>query len=176
MFDDINDEFKRAYYSFLLEETPVSPKKDFEIDVLGKKLRFVQGEEILIPRWLAEILSNNDLVDIKEDLDLNNIIGEASQLSILEKKSPTVLNIPNIILRLKLFLQKEKTEHFKSSAMALLKKLVEFRSPKIAKLAMRKSDQELEAQELDPLEKVLYTRIRSFYEKWVKRLFEEELK
>ena len=171
MFVNMMDDYNRAYFSFLTEEVRVSPNKTFEINIFGKKYRFVQGEESSLPRWVAEILEDNGLLQIKDDLDLSNIISDAIQLIHTEKSSAIIESSHNIILRLKEFIDHANSDKLKNNAFAILRKLVDLRSLKILKLATKSIEEEAEeVSKLDPLEHILYFRARMLYENWRKTI------
>ncbi|MGQ4891931.1 MAG: hypothetical protein ACP6IP_05505 [Candidatus Njordarchaeia archaeon] len=174
MFINMKDDYNRAYFSFLTEEVRVSPNKTFEINFFGRKYRFVQGEESSLPRWIAEILKDKDMLQIKEDIEIDKIISDAVQLTYTEKRSTIIESSHNIILRLKEFISRAESGQLKNNASAILKKLIDLRSLKILKSATKPyEEEEEEVSKLDPLERILYFRVRMLYESWRKIIVEE---
>jgi len=101
LIPDMKKVLFRIYIRYLLEEVTVSPKKDFELDVYGEKIRLVVGEEKKLPRFIAETLQEFGIVTIVEELDRRTVIGKIAQLISSMSSEPRIANVPqNFICRI----------------------------------------------------------------------------
>lgn len=163
---------RRALLLYLTEEVHVSPTKRFEVEILGKKRFFVEGEENILPRWLAIILSRYDLVKIKENNE--DTFNLAYTIISKQSKSIGLENPLNALVRLKMDLDSEKEETIRGNLIALLKELIELRLPKILNRLPRQGIEE-EVLDLDPLEHVLYLELKKIFSGWYDSIFREKL-
>ncbi len=175
MIIDVSRDLLRAYILYLSEDVIVSPNKSFEIKVLGKRYVFIEGEESILPRWFALILQDRNLVKIKDDQDNKSLISDAIQLAKRESLSPSLLNVNNLLTKLKEYLQRESNERFKENAYSVLKKLVDSRIIKILTLAMKSEELSGEERNLDPLELVFFIRAKNFIKEWYDNTLEGNL-
>lgn len=166
MFIDLTGDYNRARILFVTESVTISPNKTFEFSFLGKIYRFVQGEESTVPRWLAEILKARGLATIKGDIDQEEIVSNAMQILIAEGKTPNLTDAGELIIRLKDFLYKENNPTVRKNILAILKKLTDIRSLKLLKLATKGEIEKSEINNLDPLERILFTWMSKIYKTW----------
>lgn len=175
MIIDVSRDLLRAYVLYLSEDVIVSPNKSFEIEVLGKRYVFIEGEESILPRWFALILQDRNLVKIKDDQDDKSLISDAIQLAKRESLSPSLLNANNLLVKLKEYLRRESNERFKENAYSVLKKLVDSRIIKILTLAMKSGELGDEEENLDPLELILLLRSKNLIKEWYENILEGDL-
>ena len=156
---------------YLTENVSISPNSRFELKILGRNRLFVEGEESIVPRWVALLLKKYNLAKIKDEpLD---ILNTALTLISKQSKSEGLERPENAIVKLKFRISEESLDRYKANLSAVLKELVDMRLPKIFNKLIRKGEEDL--SDLDPVEKTLYFELKKIFNMWYDSVFGDKL-
>lgn len=170
---DFRAKFLRIFMKHSLEEIKVAPLEDFELeDLHGDEIRFIEGEERKIPRWVARILSEHGKVHIKEETK-EELISKLSTYQAEEVDKSLLGEIEeDFYVKMKTLLNGMGKNGEKEKVINLFKKLMKLRLPKIAKkifvVGSRKN--------LTNWENILAEALLSVGEEWMEAPLEKEEK
>ena len=168
--DDVDhyDHFKKQmdfiqkfyYIKYSMEEIRIAFKKNFSINIDGLDLEAKEGEIGSIPRWLAQILEENNSVEI-QDTDILIYVSRSLNRERISKPHDLSGLDPDFYIRVHDYLE-GLNEREKESITVSLLSFVASRLEKIVKLAAASAlSPELEAK-LSVEEKELYLLIHSY--------------
>lgn len=131
---DLEKEFLRLFVDYLLKEVKITPLEDFVIELGNRNdIRFIEGEERKLPRWVAYILSENEKVHIKED-STKELISKLSTYQAEEASKSLLSDIDNdFYLKMKKLLEEVEETGRKEKIINIFKRMMDHRLPKIAK-------------------------------------------
>lgn len=138
---DRYDQFKKQmdfiqkfyYIKYLMEETRITFKKNFSINIDGLDLKAKEGEIDSIPRWLAQILEENDFIEI-QDTDILIYISRSLNRERISKPHDLSGIDLDFYIRANDFIKRLKDKE-KESIIVSLNSFVTSRIGKIVKLA-----------------------------------------
>lgn len=138
---DRYDQFKKQmdfiqkfyYIKYLMEETRITFKKNFSIHIDGLDLEAKEGEIDSIPRWLAQILEENDFIEI-QDTDILIYISRSLNRERISKPHDLSGIDLDFYIRANDFIKRLKDKE-KESIIVSLNSFVTSRIEKIVKLA-----------------------------------------
>ena len=138
---DRYDQFKKQmdfiqkfyYIKYLMEETRITFKKNFSINIDGLDLKAKEGEIDSIPRWLAQILEKNDFIEI-QDTDILIYISRSLNRERISKPHDLSGIDLDFYIRANDFIKRLKDKE-KESIIVSLNSFVTSRIGKIVKLA-----------------------------------------
>ncbi|HEY6587018.1 MAG TPA: hypothetical protein VIY98_01895 [Nitrososphaeraceae archaeon] len=138
---DRYDQFKKQmdfiqkfyYIKYLMEETRITFKKNFSIHIDGLDLEAKEGEIDSIPRWLAQILEENDFIEI-QDTDILIYISRSLNRERISKPHDLSGIDLDFYIRANDFIKRLKDKE-KESIIVSLNSFVTSRIGKIVKLA-----------------------------------------
>ena len=147
------------------------PIEDFEVETLSKNYRFVVGEEIKIPRWLAKILEKKGKVKIKDEIDVREALGRLPYYIVRETEGASIEIEMDLYLKAKEYLEKLENSNMRERIKDMIMRFIRIRVPKLLRKAV------IPGGEKEALiwEDVLITAIRNAHENWVKTFFETDL-
>jgi len=156
---------------YLTEDVSISPNSRFELNILGKNKLFVEGEESVVPRWVALLLKKYNLAKIKDEP--SDILNSALTLISKQSKSEGLEKPENAIVKLKFQISEEKLDRHKLNLLAVLKELVDMRIPKVFNKLIRKGEEDI--SDLDPIEMTLYLELKKLFSEWYDSVFKAKL-
>ncbi|MHA1616114.1 MAG: hypothetical protein ACTSX9_02275 [Candidatus Njordarchaeales archaeon] len=167
----LKQEFIRRYLKYLLTDVTVVPIEDFEVETLSKNYRFVVGEEIKIPRWLAKILEKKGKVKIKDETDVRETLGRLPYYIVRESEGASIEIELDLYLKAKEYLEKLENSNVKERIREMIMRFIRIRLPKLLRKAI------VPGSEKEALiwEDVLIALIRNAHEHWVKTFLETDL-
>lgn len=170
---DLEQEFLRLFVDYLLKEVKITPLEDFVIGLRNRSdLRFIEGEERNLPRWVAYILSENEKVHIKEDTK-KELISKLSTYQAEEASKSLLSDIDNdFYLKMKKLLEEEKENGRKEKIINIFRRMVDHRLPKIAK----KTYMVEKSGKLSQWEALLSKLLLELGDEWAETLFKEKKK
>ncbi|HVP82446.1 MAG TPA: hypothetical protein VMS35_05340 [Nitrososphaeraceae archaeon] len=138
---DRYDQFKKQmdftqkfyYIKYLMEETRITFKKNFSINIDGLDLEAKEGEIDSIPRWLAQILEENDFIEF-QDTDILIYISRSLNRERISKPHDLSGIDLDFYIRANDFIKRLKDKE-KESITVSLNSFVTSRIEKIVKLA-----------------------------------------
>lgn len=138
---DRYDQFKKQmdfiqkfyYIKYLMEETRITFKKNFSIHIDGLDLEAKEGEIDSIPRWLAQILEENDFIEF-QDTDILIYISRSLNRERISKPHDLSGIDLDFYIRANDFIKRLKDKE-KESIIVSLNSFVTSRIEKIVKLA-----------------------------------------
>jgi len=138
---DRYDQFKKQmnfiqkfyYIKYLMEETRITFKKNFSINIDGLDLEAKEGEIDSIPRWLAQILEENDFIEF-QDTDILIYISRSLNRERISKPHDLSGIDLDFYIRANDFIKRLKDKE-KESIIVSLNSFVTSRIEKIVKLA-----------------------------------------
>jgi DNA replication factor GINS len=138
---DRYDQFKKQmdfiqkfyYIKYSMEETRITFKKNFSIHIDGLDLEAKEGEIDSIPRWLAQILEENDFIEI-QDTDILIYISRSLNRERISKPHDLSGIDLDFYIRANDFIKRLKDKE-KESIIVSLNSFVTSRIEKIVKLA-----------------------------------------
>jgi DNA replication factor GINS len=138
---DRYDQFKKQmnfiqkfyYIKYIMEETRITFKKNFSINIDGLDLKAKEGEIDSIPRWLAQILEENDFIEI-QDTDILIYISRSLNRERISKPHDLSGIDLDFYIRANDFIKRLKDKE-KESIIVSLNSFVTSRIGKIVKLA-----------------------------------------
>ncbi len=138
---DRYDQFKKQmdfiqkfyYIKYLMEETRITFKKNFSIHIDGLDLEAKEGEIDSIPRWLAQILEENDFIEI-QDTDILIYISRSLNRERISKPHDLSGIDLDFYIRANDFIKRLKDKE-KEPIIVSLNSFVTSRIEKIVKLA-----------------------------------------
>jgi len=138
---DRYDQFKKQmdfiqkfyYIKYLMEETRITFKKNFSIHIDGLDLEAKEGEIDSIPRWLAQILEENDFIEF-QDTDILIYISRSLNRERISKPHDLSGIDLDFYIRANDFIKRLKDKE-KESIVVSLNSFVTSRIEKIVKLA-----------------------------------------
>lgn len=162
---DRYDQFKKQmdfiqkfyYIKYLMEETRITFKKNFSIHIDGLDLEAKEGEIDSIPRWLAQILEENDFIEI-QDTDILIYISRSLNRERISKPHDLSGIDLDFYIRANDFIKRLKDKE-KESIIVSLNSFVTSRIEKIVKLAAASSLSVDLEKKLSAEEKELYNFI-----------------
>ena len=172
---DRYDQFKKQmnfiqkfyYIKYLMEETRITFKKNFSIHIDGLDLEAKEGEIDSIPRWLAQILEENDFIEI-QDTDILIYISRSLNRERISKPHDLSGIDLDFYIRANDFIKRLKDKE-KESIIVSLNSFVTSRIGKIVKLAAASAlSLDLE-KKLSAEEKELYNFIHKSSSEFKKR-------
>lgn len=135
-FTDFRREFVRKFVDYLLNDTRITPLEDFEInlDTLGgNTVRFLEGEERKLSRWIARELAKREKVHIEEELE-RELLSKLSTYQAEEASKSLLVDIdPIFYVKMRKLLMKLEEREKKKKVVNMFKSLVNERLPKIVK-------------------------------------------
>ena len=172
---DRYDQFKKQmnfiqkfyYIKYIMEETRITFKKNFSINIDGLDLKAKEGEIDSIPRWLAQILEENDFIEI-QDTDILIYISRSLNRERISKPHDLSGIDLDFYIRANDFIKRLKDKE-KESIIVSLNSFVTSRIEKIVKLAAASAlSLDLE-KKLSAEEKELYNFIHKSSSEFKKR-------
>jgi DNA replication factor GINS len=152
-------DFIQKFYSirYLMEEIRITFKKNFSINIDGLSFEAKEGEISSIPRWLAQILEENNSIEIQ---DMNVLISISRSLNRERISKPHDLSGIDLdfYIRANDFIKRLKDKE-KESILVSLNSFVASRIEKIVKLAAASSLSVDLEKKLSAEEKELYNFI-----------------
>ena len=164
---DRYDQFKKQmdfiqkfyYIKYLMEETRITFKKNFSIHIDGLDLEAKEGEIDSIPRWLAQILEENDFIEI-QDTDILIYISRSLNRERISKPHDLSGIDLDFYIRANDFIKRLKDKE-KESIVVSLNSFVTSRIEKIVKLAAASALSVDLEKKLSAEEKELYNYIHN---------------
>jgi DNA replication factor GINS len=128
-------DFIQKFYSikYLMEETRIAFKKNFSINIEGLDLEAKEGEIGSIPRWLAQILEENNSIEIQDRDALIYISRSLNRERISKPHDLSGIDL-DFYIRANDFIKRLKDKE-KESIVVSLNSFVTSRIEKIVKLA-----------------------------------------
>ncbi len=138
---DRYDQFKKQmdfiqkfyFIKYIMEETRITFKKNFSINIDGLDLEAKEGEIDSIPRWLAQILEENDFIEF-QDTDILIYISRSLNRERISKPHDLSGIDLDFYIRANDFIKRLKDKE-KESITVSLNSFVTSRIGKIVKLA-----------------------------------------
>ena len=123
---------------YLMEEIRITFKKNFSIHIDGLNLEAKEGEISSIPRWLAQILEENNSIEI-QDMDVLIYISRSLNRERISKPHDLSGIDLDFYIRANDFINKRLKDKEKESILVSLNSFVTSRIEKIVKLAAASS-------------------------------------
>ena len=166
---DVFESIKNTYLlEYLVEEIRVTFKSDVKISVNDIKIEAKEGDILLLPRWLAKILSKKNLIEI-QDNEISSYTSKALNRQRISKPHDISGVNADFYIRVKDFLE-SLSEKDREKLMVSLNSFVMSRLEKIVKLAAASPlSVEMETK-LSVEEKQLYNFVHSSslaFKEWV---------
>ena len=132
--------FIQKFYNikYLMEEIRITFKKNFSIHIDGLNLEAKEGEISSIPRWLAQILEENNSIEI-QDMDVLIYISRSLNRERISKPHDLSGIDLDFYIRANDFINKRLKDKEKESILVSLNSFVTSRIEKIVKLAAASS-------------------------------------
>lgn len=152
-------DFVQKFYNikYLMEEIRITFKKNFSVHIDGLTLEAKEGEISSIPRWLAQILEENNSIEI-QDMDVLIYISRSLNRERISKPHDLSGIDLDFYIRANDFIKRLKDKE-KESILVSLNSFVTSRIEKIVKLAAASSLSVDLEKKLSAEEKELYNFI-----------------
>ncbi len=171
--------------AYMEENVKVIVVADYDVDsYMGKRIALRKGEEVELPRWIANALSEKGIVKLKTPYSVS--VGDLSRYAFLESRSshPSSLQaLPkNIYLEYREYissLSKQLKENFNPEIFEELRKaenfmneIVRYRLSKILRVALGRGTMKEIVEKMTREELILFREISNIIEKWEKIVLE----
>lgn len=168
MFGNIHSTYDLAY---LMEEVRITYSRDVKLSVADMQLDSRGGDIASVPRWVANVLSQNNLVEI-HDSETSSYVSRALNRERIAKPHDLSTLDPDFYVRVNDYLKSLK-ERERENLMISINSFVTARLEKIVKLAAASPLSPEMSEKLSAEEKYLYDLVHNstdtFKRKVIKR-------